>query len=236
MPSFRSIQAGDAIYNPGGLSSLGCVKPSGVAANDIMIASIILNADPTGAMPGWTSPTGWNQLFDVFISAGGTSYHWIVEWKRATASEPTGYTWTWSAGVAGSTYGDMWIAAYQGVNTTTAIDASGYGSQTATTTHTAPSETATYTNDLHVVLACEDNYGSWTPPSGYSERFDNSGYGSTLADKALTASGATGTVSFTSSASGGGLAAAILLIDTTPAGGGPSFQPAWASRNNQVNL
>jgi len=234
MPSFRSIQASGFYYNPGGLNAISNAKPSGVVENDILIVSII--SDANAPLTGWTSPAGWTQLWDQYITAGGTSYHWIVEWKRAGASEGSSYTWSWNAGIAGSTYADAWIAAYQGVNTTTAVDASGVGSTTTTTTHTAPSLNATYTNDLHVVLACEDNYGSWTPPAGYTERFDNSSYGSTIADKALSASGATGTVAFSSSSSGGGLAGAILLIDTTPAGGGPSFQPAWAGRNNQVIL
>jgi len=230
--AFRSLSQ-YSVYNPGGIGQTGFVKPAGVAADDILIGSFVLNATSDPTVTGWTNPAGWTTLWDQHVTAGGTNFHWIVAWKRAGGSEPSSYVWDFTAS---ATYTDAICLAYSGANTTTAIDASGVGSPTTTTTHTAPSLTATYANDFHVVLACEDHYGSWTPPAGYTERFDDSGFGSTAADKALTASGATGTVAFTSSAAGGGLAGAILLIDATPTGGGPSFQPAWAAGANQVIL
>ena len=217
--TFVGTGNGYGAYNGSGITERYIDKPGGTADGDIMIATMVINATTDPTIPGWTSPSGWTQLWDEHITAGGTDYHWIVEWKRAGASEPGSYTWSWSSG-SGSTYSDGFIVSYSGANTGTVIDGYSTGPATSNTTHTAPSLNPTYTNDMHVAFAAEDNYGNWTPPSGYTERFDSSSWGNTLSDKLLSSSSPTGAISFTSTASGGGMAGSILLIDASPAGGG----------------
>jgi PKD repeat protein len=92
-------------------------KPTGVAAGDVLVASITADLDPT-----LTAPTGWTTIANA-LSIGSTStagarvfaYYHVVG-----ASDPANYTWTlskavkWGAGVT----------AYRGVNTTTPLDSS----------------------------------------------------------------------------------------------------------------
>lgn len=214
--TFVDISPGDNTYYPAGITSLGCGRPT-VALNDIMLVSFVINSGSSGNIPGWSSPSGWTTLFDQHITAGGTDYHWVVEWKRASSSEPSSYTWTWSS-TAGATYGDVVMAVYRGCNTGTVIDVTTLGTATSNTSHVAPSVTPTYTNDMLVVIAVEDNYSHWTPASGFTERYDSPylDHGSMFADKLLSSDVATGTATFTSGSSGGGQAASILLIDADP--------------------
>ncbi len=218
--AFRAFQ--DAhISSPNGTGhngetgSLTINKPTGTVNDDILILSVVINYG-NATLTGRTLPSGFTLLWDTWQSTSGD--HWVVAWKRA-ASEGSNYTIQWTCDTE-YVYADGIVAVYSGCNTGTVVDDYGEGSATTTTSHVAPSKTATYTNDMMLALAVEDNYSSSTC-SGFTERADNSStLSAKLYDKALSASGATGTADIVTGSSGSGRAGSILLIDATPTGGG----------------
>src|SRR5262249_22299984 len=85
-------------------------QPLGVAAGDLLLASMEIDADPVTVTP----PAGWTQLLDTLTGAGTPqAFHAQVWYKVATATEPASYTWT----ITGSPYNDIRILAYPNVNT-----------------------------------------------------------------------------------------------------------------------
>ncbi len=76
--------------------------PTGIQENDILIASFVF-----WATADLTPPTGWELHTSQTTSGNLIQY---VYWKRATASEPSTYQWTWT----GSKDYDLCILAYRG--------------------------------------------------------------------------------------------------------------------------
>src|SRR6185437_14767847 len=88
--------------------------PAGVLANDVMIAQVTVRG---GTGTTLTAPAGWS-LVRRDNDTGGQIAEGIYVHVVTGASEPTSYTWTFSAGndAAGG------MAAYTGVNTASPID------------------------------------------------------------------------------------------------------------------
>jgi hypothetical protein len=84
-------------------------KPTGVAANDLLLSIWGLN----GTTPTWTLPTGWSQNYQNVSQAEPLALHD----KVAGSSEPTSYTFTTSTNCDGG-----WsLFALRGADTTTPI-------------------------------------------------------------------------------------------------------------------
>jgi hypothetical protein len=130
----------------------------------------------------------------------------------ASPSDPSSWTFTNAAG--GFVVG--WAAtilAYKGAE---------FGAQVvdvhagATTTATAPSVTTTKPYDLLIGAFGQSNAGTWTPPTGMTERVDINGQGGSLlvADKIADAIGSTGSQQATSSAGTYGVAQSVAILES----------------------
>ena len=171
--------------------SLAVSRPSGTAANDVMIASISVR--PYTATI--TAPTGWTLVRRVNYTSLQTSS--LAVYRRvATSSEASSYTWSFS----GATYGAGGIQSFTGVDTTSPVNveagqAVGEGMSFAT-----PSVTTTVANAMLVSAHSFPTSTTWDPPSGMTEGIDvqyqpvGAGVGQSLeANYAIqTVAGATG--------------------------------------------
>jgi len=132
--------------------------------------------------------------------------------------DPSSYAFSWT----GSTnrYGVGGITAYRNVDNDNPVHVQGtWGSGNASpTSFPAPSVTTTVANEMIVTAyGVAANNPGWTPPTGMTERLDLvNGTGTTFVsveqdDVLQTASGATGTLTATSSVGGGGGAITVAL-------------------------
>jgi hypothetical protein len=144
-------------------ATLTITKPSGVAANDVLIASIGLT--PSSAT--LTAPSGWT-LVRRTDNAGPTANSLAVYYKVASASEPTSYAWTTS----GASFTVGGVQAFTGIDTTTPIDVDNGQSTPSALTHATPSVTTNTANAMVVTSHAFASGANWTPPSGMSESFD----------------------------------------------------------------
>lgn len=107
-----------------GSTSVTISKPTGTAENDILFAQFGRYSYSTCT----STPEGWTL---VQYQAIGTTREQYVYYKVATASEPSGYTWTFSSGTSTAA---MIYAFYGGFNTTDPIDVVGTGTYMLTNT------------------------------------------------------------------------------------------------------
>jgi hypothetical protein len=136
-------------------------KPVGLAANDVMVASLSINAG--GAV---TAPAGWTLI-------GHTESLGVVElwtyYRVAGASEPASYTWTTTGGAAGT----LGIAAYVGVDTTAPLI--GFSSATdggGATQATAPAVASSTTGVALLLLTIDGSFaGTLTYPASFTQRW-----------------------------------------------------------------
>jgi hypothetical protein len=177
-----------------------------------------LSAMPTPTVGG--STTGVTAITGA-TADGGTNqghvkaYYYVV---TSTANLTVSVTET---GLADEEK-DIIVYVLSGANTTTPIDGSGANATTTTSTsHIAPSVTPTATDSF---LICHANSGSgtnvpsYTPPAGMTEKYDQSTasfMGVTGAILQLSASGATGTKTFTASATAPGVMVSFAVKTAT---------------------
>lgn len=149
-------------------SSLTITKPTGTVSGDVLVAAIAIRPETLTITP----PSGWS----LVLSQANTNTQAnavAVYTKVAGASEPTSYTWSFSAGSTGSSGG---IAAFTGVDSVTPVNVSG-GATTgvsASVSVNAPSVTTTVANTMLVTVHADSNANTWAPPSGMTEAFDTS--------------------------------------------------------------
>ncbi len=188
--AFRSIASATINEN----TTITVTKPVGVVADDILL--VVLAFLPDGAPPTVTYPVGWTE-----IRSDGVTNSEIVQkcaWKRATASEPANYAFTWTT--TSDCAGD--ILAYSGRDTgATVIDIHGGQKNASSVSVTAPTVTTTVANDDLVFLggAQGNTTRTFTPPTGMTERSDHGTTGALggvweeTADEVFVGPGATGT-------------------------------------------
>jgi hypothetical protein len=151
-------------------TSLVINTPGGVQDGDVMVATI-------GAR--WTTgftitaPAGWT-LVGSGTNGGCCT---MSVYTKAASSEPANYTWTFSASTAAA----GGISAYWNVDTVTTYDVQG-GNASSGLNATTPVITTTQPAELLVASFMSAAIGTWTPPTGMTERFDRNASG------ALTAS------------------------------------------------
>jgi hypothetical protein len=208
-PTFVSASS-SPINGVGGTATM----PTGTVAGDLLLAEV---TSPFANDANFAAPGTWT-LIGAKVSAG--SYETIRVLRRFVgAGDPTTETWT----ISGNP-GIVNITAWRGVNATTPIEAfantaSWSGS---TTTFTAPTVTAT-SSDATLVCLFGGNTGSaitYSSIGTLTERIKGTNNKSgAIFSEALSASGATGTRSVTSSVSTGFAAFSVLLApaagDTT---------------------
>lgn len=178
-------------FTTGGGVNPTATEPAGAATNDILYAS----ANATDA--AITLPTGWTQLYSGSQVGGPSNNHtlyWVVGYIRRAGSAPS-LQFTYSAGGSVDYY-ELHLAAYSGVNTTTAIDAvSADGGSGNVDLHQpdASAVVAVAANTIALVTMATwvgADTGGWTPPSGYTLRSDPSaGLAAGIAEKALVSPG-----------------------------------------------
>ncbi len=157
--------------------------PSGVATNDIIFVFLYLEANRTVTVPsGFTLLGGANQA---------TTNQWTyVFWKRATGADSGTYSFTFT-----STYRVAVALRVTGAVTTgSPIDAFSKNGETTSGASTPPvSLTTTGADRLLLWFGSDFSLGSWTPPSGFTERVDT-GSEIGVASSTQAAAGSTGSV------------------------------------------
>ncbi len=210
--AFRSVgQVGGAVTG----SVVTVPAPAGIQDNDALVAVIMANTNTDITSPGGT----WTQVLNQ-LQPGGSNLRSAVFVKRA-ASESGSYSFGISAGAS---FGTGIVAAYSGVNTTTLLDAtSAQAGPTSATNIDAPTITTATANAVLVALYAGQYSGSWSQPTGMTERADqNDGVLSTVAldDQVIAAAGATGVRN--SSKGAGSAALTAWQIALKPAALAPS--------------
>ncbi|HZR03370.1 MAG TPA: Ig-like domain-containing protein [Burkholderiales bacterium] len=205
VPAFRA--ATSAVASGG---TLTITKPSGTAANDVLISSVAVTPSSVAITP----PTGWT-LVRRTDNAGPTSNSLAVYYKVAGASEPTSYAW----GMSGASFGVGGIQGFTGVDTANPINIENGQSTPSSTSHATPSITTTVANAMLVTSHSFASSSSWTPPSGMTESFDKANgsanaTGLTVEGSRvlLAAAGASGTKTATAAANADAGNAHILAL------------------------
>ena len=190
--------------------SLSINVPGGVVAGDFLLATV----GKTGS-EYLGIPSGWTRIDHV---GDASTMDYSVLYHVVQNGDPSSYAFSWT----GSTnrYGVGGITAYRNVDNDNPVDVQGtWGSGNASpTSFPAPSVTTTVANEMIVTAyGVAANNPGWTPPTGMTERLDLvNGTGTTFVsveqdDVLQTASGATGTLTATSSVGGGGGAITVAL-------------------------
>ncbi|HYW24387.1 MAG TPA: Ig-like domain-containing protein, partial [Terriglobales bacterium] len=185
--------------------------PAGVAAGDVLVASMELDGSTVTVTP----PAGWTRALNTTAASGTPSvFHAQVWYRVATASEPTSYTWN----VSGSSWTDIGVVDYVNVDPTSPLDAAAGIDAGNTATPATPSVTTTRPGDLVAAMFVNFDGGSWAAGSGMTARTNFDGnFGE---DALQAAAGATGARTATDNTSGPMSAQVIALkplqTDTTP--------------------
>jgi hypothetical protein len=193
--------------------------PSGVVANDFLIAQITTRG---GTGTTITEPAGWTILRR---DDNGTDLAQAIYYKVAGSSEPASYTWNLSPSVKAS----GGIIAYTGVDNADPFDAVGSAGGNSSLV-TAPTITTSENNAMLVgffgIANCNNGVDYWTPPLGMTERYDVNSVGggafstrtnSTGTDVVQALAGPTGPKSATAESSAPWIAQLVALrLDVTP--------------------
>ena len=170
--------------------------PDGVVANSVVVITGFID----GALPTITLPSGFAHAGDSpteVIPVGGGRHSIVVCWKRATGTESTGGTYDFT--LSGSTYVNMQAIRYDDCITTGDpwnVTNSAVGDVNDTVSP-AVSDTTTVDETLLVWAATNWSGGTWTPPTAggtWTKRRDSGDQVCTVADKAQSAQGATGSI------------------------------------------
>ncbi len=176
-PTYRSDTSADTGSSPE--TSLTLTRPSGVVADDVLIAQISITSDTANI----SAPPDWI-LLDNDVYPSSTSLQQAIYYRVATASTPSNFTWTFNEDVraAGG------VQAFFNVETSDPIDLFGVR-QSSGSTISLPTITTTSSRSLLVaLLANQRGSSSISTPSGMTERYDES---SGAGGAGITVSGST---------------------------------------------
>ncbi len=177
--------------------------PAGVTAGQIVYVFLYLEADRA-----ITAPSGFALLGGANQATGN---HWTyVYWKRATASDSGTYSFTFTStfreGVA--------LRVTDAIATGDPNDVfAKAGRSTSGTVTPAVSVTTTGVDRLLIWFGSDFSTGSWTPPSGYTERLDDATE-ITVATRTQAAAGSSGSVTGTSTGSNQQTAWLVAVLPT----------------------
>jgi RHS repeat-associated protein len=157
-PAFRSANSATTTG-----TTLTITKPSGVAANDVLVGSVAVTPSSATITP----PADWT-LVRRTDNAAPTANSLAVYYKVASGSEPASYAWSTS----GASFTVGGVQAFSGVDTATPIDIENGQTTASSLTHATPSLTTTVANTMVVSSHAFASSRTWTPPSGMTESFD----------------------------------------------------------------
>lgn len=208
-------RTGTATYNTiafianaiqGNASSTTCVinKPTGTVANHVIVANIAWRGSATLTPPsaGWTF---------VRSQTSGT-LNMAIYFKAADGSEPSSYTWTFSA--ASNNSGSLCTYSNCHVSFLNPIDDSAAQSNSSSTSVSAPGVAPHSAKGMLLFLAAIASNLRATPPAGMTERsdFGNTNVGNYMADVLLSSSTPPGTKTATLGSADDSVAAQVLLL------------------------
>lgn len=203
-------------YLTGTSATAAVAVPSGVTAGQVILVHLYKESTATV-----TPPSGFTELTPAPFTTSSVHTHHVF-WKRATGSDSGTYSFTWS----GSTFREAVAIRYTGCATSgVPVDVFNTAARSTNGTVTpAVSLTTTGADRLLEWAGSNFNAGSWTPPSGFTERVDAAGCLSvaTLGQSTAGSTGSvTGTCSGSSSETGWLLAllpvnTAVTITDDTP--------------------
>ena len=209
-PSAVRFRSGSFTQNAG-KNTIVMNKPSGVVANDLMLAVIDVASNAN-----ITPPTGWLRVYDPALGTfldqmSGSDLRQVVYYKIAAASEPSSYTWGFGT-VQNASGG---IVAYSGVDTTTPFDTA-TGQTNVASRQIAVGELATRVDGTRVVgLFGTAVSTTVTPADGMTERGEaTSGkvkVTTEVADFHRKTAGSTGPKTATAAASGANIGQMVAL-------------------------
>jgi type II secretory pathway pseudopilin PulG len=116
-------------------------KPTGTAAGDLLVAAVATNGD---TFSYFTQPSGWTSIFSDHYS---TEVSFLTWWKKAGASEPASYTFSWTTN---SDEAYAWIMRFTGQDPTYPINVSNKTSGSGSSTPSSPSVTTSVANCMIV--------------------------------------------------------------------------------------
>lgn len=176
---------------------------TGYVEDDLMLVVIYTMGNPTVTRPeGWT----WIDNFDHSLSTEDI----ITYWRRASASEPSSYTWTLSA----SNECAGWLGIYEGVSTKMNPPGRNAAFSSANGTSIAASAVTTIGANAYIVgvyCSSTDWPSALSPPTGMTERWEDTRV--YIADQEIASAGSTGTRTLTVSSSRTVGAGLIVLED-----------------------
>ena len=233
-------------------TSLTINVPTGTTLSDVMIASITFrpcsSTNGNNCTKTITAPAGWTLVDSIDQkSGGGTGGYGVrlfVYQRVVTGTEPASYSWTFggSPALTGAIGG---ILTFDGVDNASPIIATADQTNSANQSQPAPSVNAGGVNNTMLVTThAALSSGTFTPPSGMTERVDRAsltapddlGLSLEINTLAFTGTGATGTKTATLSnppvADNGAADALLLRPDTSLAsmpGGFNAFETSTAS-------
>ena len=189
-------------------TSLTVNKPSGVTADDVLVASIAVRNDES-----ITAPAGWTQQY----SDDTSSMRMAVFTRTAEGSDGASYTWTFGDPVSTAIGG---IIAFSGLDPVSPVDVSAGQVNGSSSSATAPSVSTTVGDATLVALYAIANDATFTPPAGMTERLDvladtTADGAATTADVSVASAGATGTKVATASKSGDTIGVLVALRPAT---------------------
>lgn len=202
-------------------NSMDGTEPAGAASGDLIVMTFY-TAFSSAAL---TPPTGWTEILDV---DGGNAFNQMgAFWIIRGASAPS-----YTIGGGGGTSSGIHTFAITGHDTTTPIDSTVTSATKTGTNPDSPSNTATVADTLAIIQTGNDaTTGTITVPTGFTGTTTTSG--TKGAYKAITASGATGVFSWTSSTNTDWGSMTILI---RPAGGATTTRGrAFGQRGNAFN-
>jgi prepilin-type N-terminal cleavage/methylation domain-containing protein len=219
-PAYRGASSTAAVSDND--TSITVSKPSSTVAGDVMVAQVAIAGGPDPSTI--TPPSGWTTLA-IVRSAGYVTQG--VYYRRATSAEANTYTWSYSKAksVAG-------ITSYSGVHRVDPVNVhAAQAGSSASTSVTAPSVTTTRDNVRLVGFYAASGGGSFTPPSGTTERYDiatgsNSSathVSASVAGQDFLTAGSTGTRTATFSLSSYGIGHLVALAPTRTPGAALSW-------------
>ncbi|MGC0236699.1 hypothetical protein [Arthrobacter sp. SD76] len=161
-------------------STLTIPKPANTAPGDVLVSCVALNG---GSISLTGAPAGWTRIASVTSVANPKVYGY---YKVATASEPTGYSWTTTSTTSGGA-----IARYSGASGPDATATTAAGG--AASSGTVPSVTTTTANAMLVgCMSVNSSSVTLNSPAGMVQAVEAGARRFEVADGVQAAAGASG--------------------------------------------
>jgi hypothetical protein len=195
-------------------TSITMNKPTGAAANDVLVAQIAIDGNTVIS----TVPANWTQIQNTNNGNAlrqATYYHVV-----AASGEPASYQWDWGSTTRNAVGG---ISAYYGVKSSSPFDFASTQVSANGNPVTANSVTPTFDNAVVIAFFASAGGTAFTQPAGWAERYDvssASAVGISADDIFQTTKGASGNQTSTATAGGKNLGhqAAFKVDDVAPLG------------------